>query len=42
MILFMTSSPCDDHVPEGVQLPCILDESNGFVDNLRRSVGCHP
>ena len=35
MILFMTSSPCDDHVPEGIQLPCILDESNGFVDNLR-------
>ena len=35
MILFMTSSPCDDNVPSGVQLPCILDESNDFVRNLR-------
>ena len=34
MILFMTSSPCDDHVPAGVHLPCIFDVSNGFVDNL--------
>ena len=35
MILFMTSSPCDDNVPAGVHLPCILDQSNGFVENLR-------
>lgn len=35
MILFMTSSPCDDNVPAGVHLPCIFDVSNGFVDNLR-------
>jgi len=35
MILFMTSSPCDDNVPEGVQLPCIFDQSNSFVENLR-------
>ena len=35
MILFMTSSPCDDHVPAGVNLPCILDERNDFVKNLR-------
>jgi len=35
MILFMTSSPCDDHVPAGVQLPCILDKSNDFIKNLR-------
>lgn len=35
MILFMTSSPCCDDVPEGVDLPCILDESNDFVRNLR-------
>ena len=35
MILFMTSSPCDDHVPAGVHLPCILDTSNDFVKNLR-------
>lgn len=35
MILFMTSSPCDDHVPSGVFLPCILDKSNDFIKNLR-------
>ena len=35
MTLFLTSSPCDDNVPAGVSLPCILDSSNGFVDNLR-------
>lgn len=35
MILFMTSSPCCDDVPEGVDLPCILDETNDFVSNLR-------
>jgi len=34
MHLFLTSSPCDDNVPEGVHLPCILDASNGFVDRL--------
>lgn len=34
MHLFLTSSPCDDHVPEGACLPCILDRSNSFVDNL--------
>ena len=35
MILFMTSSPCDDNVPAGVQLPCIFFEKNDFVRNLR-------
>lgn len=35
MHLFLTSSPCDDHVPEGVALPCILNEANRFVENLR-------
>ena len=35
MILLMTSSPCDDHVPEGVNLPCVLDGRNHFLDNLR-------
>ena len=35
MILFMTSSPCDDNVPAGVQLPCIFFEKNSFVKNLR-------
>lgn len=35
MTLFMTSSPCDDNVPAGVHLPCILDTSNEFVNNLR-------
>ena len=34
MHLFLTSSPCDDNVPDGVALPCILDRSNGFVDRL--------
>ena len=38
MHLFLTSSPCDDNVPAGVTLPCILDRSNGFVDRLAR---CH-
>lgn len=37
MRLFLTSSPCDDDVPEGVDLPCILNEANGFVDGLRES-----
>ena len=36
MILFMTSSPCNDHVPAGVQLPCIFFEKNNFVNNLRK------
>ena len=35
MILFMTSSPCNDNVPAGVQLPCIFFEKNDFVRNLR-------
>ena len=37
MHLFLTSSPCDDNVPKGVSLPCILDASNGFVERL---AGC--
>ncbi|MBQ8653995.1 MAG: Type 1 glutamine amidotransferase-like domain-containing protein [Clostridia bacterium] len=35
MVLFLTSSPCDDNVPEGVELPCIFDVRNGFVENLQ-------
>lgn len=35
MILFMTSSPCDDNVPQGVHLPCIFFERNDFAKNLR-------
>lgn len=38
MTLFLTSSPCWDDVPEGCDLPCIFDERNGFVDNLRAFV----
>lgn len=38
MILFLTSSPCDDNVPQGCDLPCIFFERNGFVANLRRYV----
>jgi len=34
MILFLTSSPCDDNVPGGLPIPCILDVRNGFVDAL--------
>ncbi|MBE5810167.1 MAG: dipeptidase E [Clostridiales bacterium] len=38
MTLFLTSSPCDDNVPEGCELPCIYFERNGFVANLQRYV----
>lgn len=34
MILFLTSSPCDNDVPGGLPIPCILDARNGFVDAL--------
>lgn len=34
MVVFLTSSPCDDNVPDGVQIPCILDKRNGFVDQM--------
>lgn len=36
MKLFITSSPCDDNVPHGVKLPCILFEKNHFVANLKK------
>lgn len=36
MIVFLTSSPCSNDVPAGVDLPCIFDRSNGFVRRLRR------
>lgn len=38
MHLFLTSSPCDDNVPEGIELPCIFFERNDFVQNLRDRV----
>ena len=38
VVLFLTSSPCDDDIPEGCELPCIFFERNGFVENLRRYV----
>ena len=38
MTLFLTSSPCDDNVPEGCNLPCIYFERNEFVTNLRKYV----
>ena len=38
MTLFLTSSPCDDNVPEGCDLPCIYFERNEFVANLQRYV----
>lgn len=34
MITFLTSSPCSNDVPEGVDIPCILNEANGFVKKL--------
>ncbi|MBQ2957247.1 MAG: GNAT family N-acetyltransferase [Clostridia bacterium] len=36
--VFVTSSPCDDDVPEGVDLPCIFFEKNRFVELLRERV----
>lgn len=36
MRLFMTSSPCDDDVPEGCELPCIFYTCNQFVDQLSK------
>ena len=38
MTLFLTSSPCDDNVPEGCGLYCIYFERNAFVANLRKYV----
>lgn len=38
MILFLTSSPCEDNVPQGCELPCIFFERNEFVANLRKYV----
>ena len=38
MILFLTSSPCEDNVPEGCGLPCIYFERNEFVANLSKYV----
>ena len=38
MTLFLTSSPCDDNVPEGCDLPCIYFERNAFVANLRKYI----
>ncbi len=35
MVVFLTSSPCDDNVPNGVNMPCILDRRNQFVDKMR-------
>ena len=36
MKLFLTSSPCNDDVPEGVHIPCILNEANQFVSQMTR------
>ncbi|MBE5955582.1 MAG: dipeptidase E [Lachnospiraceae bacterium] len=36
MVVFLTSSPCDDNVPKGLSMPCILDCRNEFTDNMRR------
>lgn len=36
MTLFLTSSPCDDHVPSHMHLPCCYLEKNDFVKNLKK------
>ena len=38
MILFLTSSPCEDNVPQGCELPCIYFERNEFVAKLQKYV----
>ncbi len=38
MVLFLTSSPCEDNVPQGCGLPCIFFARNRFVENLQRHV----
>ncbi len=35
MVLFLTSSPCDE-APEGVNLPFILKEENEFLKNIKK------
>ncbi|MBQ8558413.1 MAG: Type 1 glutamine amidotransferase-like domain-containing protein [Tyzzerella sp.] len=35
MVVFLTSSPCDD-APEGADVPFILKEENEFVQNLKK------
>lgn len=35
MIVFLTSSPCRREAPDGIDLPCILNEANGFVTRLQ-------
>ena len=37
-VVFLTSSPCDDDIPQGCELPCIFFERNAFVENLRKYV----
>ena len=39
MILFLTSNPCSNDVPEGLDIPCILNEANEFVAELSRNWG---
>ena len=36
MVVFLTSSPCDDNVPNGYNMPCILDCRNQFVDQMKK------
>ncbi len=38
MTLFLTSSPCDDAVPAGCELPCIFFTRNDFVAELQQCV----
>ena len=36
MKLFLTSSIRDNYEENGIRIPCTLDESNDFLNNLRR------
>ena len=36
MILFLTSSPCDDDIPKSAGIPCGLFRRNHFVENMKR------
>ena len=41
MRLFLTSSPCTVHAPEGVPLPFVYNEANGFLNRLSDGL-CEP
>ncbi len=42
MIAFLTSSPGGSYIENGERIPCELDQSNNFVNNLRKYWKVHP